>query len=620
MKKELLNLNGILHVRISFLEKYGFSVAAIHSRLSANRKGRTKTYEHHSDPNDLRVKWIKFSSIPARTRLKYNLPSEETILYEVEEEDINQSIQRIRRCLFHAYNDGYHHFFKHYHGIYYDHEVIENHARTHAVLHSCIDLKRFGILVKDIYEVYNEMTDLTFPGKSLKSFYHKLVEFETRGADSLIHGSQGKVKALTKVKPKHVERIEKLFRSPKMLSGTEITDKLNRWALENGFRKLSVSTVRRVISDPHFQNRNRPYRNGQEWVDSNFKPFRLRMNPEHNGELWQVDGSRLQIAYLNQKKNAPGFLHLFVVMDVHSRKIIGYSSADTENHLMVKSALRMAVKNTAYLPKQLLKDNGGCYAHKTMKKLIKQFQFSGCDVRSHAPSNARDKAHIERFIETLQLNVLKHYEGYVGEGIKSKRAEARPSREILKKNLTKANLMSRKGLEELIPEFINQYNELVSKKDNRSPRLRFEIGEFHKDLVPVSRRQFRLLFWEQRVKQIKNSMVILSEGSNRQKQFQYILEDEDLRLRLNLTDVLVCFDREFRDEISLYDQNESWICDVKRTMPVRIVRPKKTATKTSEAVTPKSVSSPNKSLRSRNNIFKQPATLDLLLIKTKNNE
>ena len=280
MREELLNLNGILHVRISFLEKYGLSAASIHNRLSANRKGMTKGYQHFSDPNDHRVKWIILNSVPPGTRKTYQIPPEEKLLLELDENHKREALEPIRQSLFHAYHQGFTPFLKYYHGIYFDQDAIELHARTHAVFHACADLKRFGRQVREIYSVFSELSCLSFPGKSLKSFYHKLADFECKGAEALTHGSQGKLKSNKKLKPDHINQIEKLFRNPKLLSGPEITEDLNNWASRNGFRKLSISAVRRVITEPHFQNRNRPYRNGREWVDRNFLPYRLRLDPE----------------------------------------------------------------------------------------------------------------------------------------------------------------------------------------------------------------------------------------------------------------------------------------------------------------------------------------------------
>lgn len=624
MRNETLNLNGNLHVRISFLESYGLSEAAIMNRLSEHRKGKTRNYEHFSDPNDQRIKWIKYDSIPPSTCRKYNLPIPEQILQDVDLEKREEILRLIRSSLYHANEKGYIHFVKHYRGTFNDFEVIDEHAKTHAVLYSCADLKRFGILIKDIYPIYTELEGLVFTGKSLKSFYHKLVDFEKRGVLSIIHGSQGKKKTVSKLHPEQIKQVEKLFRDANMLSGPEITERLNFWSMRNGYKYLSVSTVRRIISDPCFQNKNRAFRNGVEWVKNNFEPFRLRLDADFQGEQWQIDGSRLQIPYLCEKTKKPTFFHLFVVQDAHSRKILGYSIDTSENNKMVLRAIKMAVENCNYFPRQILRDNGSCFKKGQLKYVLQFATYMGCEDRAHRPTNAQDKSFVERLFGVFQSKVLKHTDGYIGEGIGSKRKEARPQEVVLKRNFHPKFLRTKKEMEQLVPSLIDQYNNLKSAKDSLSPNLRFEIAKADNRIVPVSESNFKLLFWERKMKQIKNSMIILSEGSHRNKQFQYIIDDEDLRYRLNLTEVIVCYNREDRSIIALYDQNENWIVDLKLAKPMKRVWDTTKITPVEKPVLDNSlrdkVKKPKQSKISRNQLYKQPATLDVLLVKTKEND
>lgn len=622
MSEEVLNWNGVLLVRVSFLVKYGVSRSSINNKLSKFRVGKSKYYDHISDPNDARIKWIKYNSIPAATRLGKEMPSEERLMSSLDTENVSINTRRIHQILYHAYNEGFQGFKKHYIAVFHDLEEVEDYARTHAVFHACADLKRFEILVKDIYEVYKEFNDLRFPGKSLKSFYNKLSDFEQRGAETFIHASLNSIKSASKLRQEHYNKIAELFCDSRLLSGRQITEQLNYWAIKNGFKQVSISTVQRVIADPLFQNKHRPIRNGDEWVENHFQPFRFRNNPKFNGEVWQIDGSRLNIPYYDKTNKKPSFLHLFVVMDVHSRKIVGHSLADSENAEMVIEALKMAVNNTGYLPKQILKDNGACFKKKNLKELLIRMQSLRTEVRSHKPSLARDKGHVERFFGTFQTNVLKLHGGYIGEGIKSKRKEARPHRDKLLENFKPGNLRTRDELVKLVPDLIEEYNEFKSLKDNRSPRLRFELANNHSEIHHVSDMDFRLLFWERKIKLVKNSMIVLTEGSHRRAKYQYIFEDEYLKQRFNLDEVIVCYSRENRGEVSIYNLKEDWVCNLHRSKPVNQIQPVKTSNKAEKVVQKVTETSldENHTLRTRHRLFKRPATLDELLIKTKNND
>ena len=136
----------------------------------------------------------------------------------------------------------------------------------------------------------------------------------------------------------------------------------------NGYSEVSVSSIKNILADKYIQNQCKPSRNGAEWIKTNLQPFRLREDPTANFELWQLDGSRFQFPYLTEDGKI-AFLIFFVVLDVHSRKIIGYSSGKTENHILVKEALSMAVQETGFLPSEIIRDNGGCFRDKKYQKL-----------------------------------------------------------------------------------------------------------------------------------------------------------------------------------------------------------------------------------------------------------
>lgn len=618
MGQNTLNLNGSIYVRISFLTEYGLSQASLKNRLNQYRKGETKNYAHFDDSCDRRIKWIQYSSIPVITMRRHNLPIEEKILLDMNGVDANKGEKIVRQSLQHAIEFGYIHYAKHYMNDFCDKDVIEEYAKTHAVLHACLDLKRFDIQIKDIFKVYKELEGLTFSGKSLKSFYHKLNDFNFRGSSSLVHASRGVMKSKSKLNDQQLDKIESLFRDPRQMSGSEMLERLNYWSIKREYKIVSISTLRRVISSAVFQNTNRKYRNGEEWVKNNFQPFQLRNSAEYQGEQWQIDGTRLQIPYLNITTNRPSFLHLFVVLDTHSRKIVGYSLDKSENHMMIKSALRMAVEKCGYLPKQVLRDNASCFKQEKLKKLEKYIIYLGSDIRAHKVANARDKAQVERFFGVFQSKILKLEDGYIGEGIKSKRAEARPSDVILKKNFNPKNLKTKKELEELVPTLLEKYNNLKSLKDKLSPTLRFEIAEKCKKITPVSENHYKLMFWEFKTKVIKNSTIILSEGSHRNKEFQYIINDEQLRLTLNGIEVLVYYNRKDRAFISVFDKNEKFITDLKLSNKPKIVREYKNKDRQESSLRKKVVK--KKANNSKNKLFKKPLDLNVLLVKTKDNE
>lgn len=611
MKNDVIILLGEVYVRISFLVNYGLSEKSINNQLSRHRSGKTTHYDHFKDPYDKRVIWIKYSTIPVNSLKKYKLPIEERLKLTLDEEKNSRTTELIRHTMYHAYEKGYVSFTRNFNGVFNEKDVIETYAKTNSLFACMQSLKSQGFQVNSMFEIYSEFDDVVFQYSSLKSFYNKLSHFEKEGFLVFVHKSYRKVKSKKKITDKHIAEIEKHYRKTALYSVRKITELVNQWSILNGYEELSISSVKRIVSDPFFQNRNRAYRNGPAWVKSNFEPYRLRLNPEFNGTLWQLDGSRLQIAFRNEKGRVV-FFQIFVVMDVHSRKIIGYSLAENENHSQVIDALKMAIENTGFLPTELLRDNGGAFTHKKYKVLEEYItSYGGTYIRKHKVRNPRDKAQVERFFSTFQSCILKGEPGYIGEGATTKRFEGKPSFEVLEEIMKGVDIPSVQEVEVLVDKYISAYNEFTMSQNEHCPRLKFEIAKIDSLAINISEHDFALMFWESRMKLIKQSMILITEGSRRQNTFQYIIQDEHLRLSLNGTEVKVCFNRFDRSYIKIYDHNENWIADIKETPKIKSTRSRKRSKSIRNDIEPSVLDDLGwfNSSGSRDKLFQEKATM-----------
>lgn len=612
---EVFNLDGEIYVTIGYLSKHGLNERSVHNALVKNRSGRSRHYEHITDAIDHRMRLVKYRSIPKQVFNKHSLPPIHSLFdlsnKTIDEERINTLISQY---MGYAYNKGYLKYQHHYFGIFLDGDLIRSYARTHAVFHAIATLRDFNIDLKVIFNNYSDLQFLQFETTSLKSFYRKFKEFVTHGYTIFLHRSLGLTKSGKKVTEAHKKEIIRLYGLPDQLSSREIHKQVNLWAIKNGYDLISVSSLKKIVADPIVQNQCKPTRNGREWMQRHFDPFLIRKSPESNGELWELDGSRFQFPYASEKGIA--FLWFFVVMDVHSRKIIGYSCGRSENHSLVIQSIVNAVKNTGYLPNEMLIDNGSCFSHEKFKQLEESMSFlAGTYVRRHLPKHAQDKAHVERFFSTFQTTVCKGKYGYMGEGIRSKREEGRPPREKTEEFMKRKNLRSEAEIRLLLDQLIEEYNDLKINEHRHAPDLAFQIAQLHPDAKWITENQYALLFWNSiKEYQVRNSCVLLSEG-NRKAQFQYLIYDHDLRLSLNGTKVQVCYDKSDRSKIKLFDGHETFICDLKLHIPVEIVRPRerKAGIRSNDEV----YSTSEIRFEEEKSLFYEPATLEIVLNKVK---
>jgi putative transposase len=100
---------------------------------------------------------------------------------------------------------------------------------------------------------------------------------------------------------------------------------------------------------------------------------------------------------------AEGWLYLAVVLDVFSRRVIGWAMGETEDEELVTLALRMALArrkpDTACLPLLHHSDRGSEYTRLGYQECLKQ---EGIDVSMSRTGDCYDNAAMESFFATLK--------------------------------------------------------------------------------------------------------------------------------------------------------------------------------------------------------------------------
>lgn len=97
---------------------------------------------------------------------------------------------------------------------------------------------------------------------------------------------------------------------------------------------------------------------------------------------------------------AEGWLYLAVILDLYSRRVVGWAMRDRLDTHLVESAWRMAVINR-HPPADLLhhSDRGSQYTSETYLKLL---EAAGCRVSMSRTGNCYDNAAMESFFATLK--------------------------------------------------------------------------------------------------------------------------------------------------------------------------------------------------------------------------
>ena len=259
-------------------------------------------------------------------------------------------------------------------------------------------------------------------------------------------------------------------------------------------------------------------------IHNSYIPFK---NALYAGDCWQIDATRVNITShtvevldekTGKKNKVEKFLMAVAVRDVHSGDILGYSFSHSENHLVYADAMKMAVKNTGYLPYEIVTDRFPGHNTPQMEDLFARMESLG--VHIEFAHSANKKAGVERFFRTLQSVFMMQSDYYYGEGIMSRSLSAFRSPEYIaqiKKESKKAGFDMCKAVEEstnIIESFRSTLYSKYSRKHskvNRSPRQLHEDSE-KPHVMEVTQSQVSMLFGLKKPKiKIQNNGQIVTE-------------------------------------------------------------------------------------------------------------
>jgi transposase InsO family protein len=119
------------------------------------------------------------------------------------------------------------------------------------------------------------------------------------------------------------------------------------------------------------------------------------LNINRSGAVWQSD-----ITYIRVKDR---YYYAVFIIDVYTRKIVGYQVSDHMRATANLSALNMALKDHA-APQIHHSDRGSQYTYKVYTEKLRQ-----CGSKLSMGLSAQDNAYVERFHRTIKEEYLKYW-------------------------------------------------------------------------------------------------------------------------------------------------------------------------------------------------------------------
>lgn len=311
------------------------------------------------------------------------------------------------------------------------------------------------------------------------------------------------------------------------------------------------------------------------------------------GDCWEMDATRVNIIghtveiideETGKKKKGEKFLMVVAIRDVHSGDILGYSFDHSENRRVYTDAIAMAVKNTGYLPYEIITDRFPGYNTPEIKELFARLKNLGC--RIEITYNANSKAGIERFFRTLQQITMPDSDHYYGEGIMSRGLSAFRSPEYItkiKKESKKAGFDMYAAVEESTFIIENFRDTLYSKYSRKHSKLNKSPRQIHNEsekphILEISDANISMLFGLKKEIQIRNNGQIATEIYGIKMDYFINPKYYDIIKNYHMESVVLSYDIEDLDVVYLWKKDGIFLvslCEAEFFVPVKTKGPNK---------------------------------------------
>ncbi len=401
-----------------------------------------------------------------------------------------------------AYKNGSHEF-KH---LYQHTSRPEYYGQKHSVFKTCAKIyiedlkcKRGG--KKNLFTTLKQLgiefySDLD----SFRKFFTRLLECKNMVLE-IQHGLIGtENKSRKKINRWHRLKAIDLMRKSSLK--TEILSNMNSTCRPG--EKISYSTLKRII-DSNIENITKEDRYGYDIYKRDIEPYIRRKKPEYKFQVAEADGSRFQIPFYDPSKKKLRFLTLYVIIDVYSSMIIGFSLAESENTEMILNAFWMMMAKHKYIPAVVLVDNGLKNSGAWKKFQDESNRLFGTLWRKHLPDYPNAKGTVESFFKYFNVKIARNYKNYLGLSFRSKSNDHRLKKdEVRKVYKNKKRLGTYNETVYQCCKLIVKWNKTISKKI--SPEQKFNQGKIA-DAKIISEEMIARLCWKKESKTIRRSRI-----------------------------------------------------------------------------------------------------------------
>lgn len=582
------------YIEQSILESF-FKVPfqTLRTSTKRNRQGKTQSWSNKKDLKDKRKVLIDIDSIPEPTRKKYNIPTGKEYFEQQELERYTAEQEKIKRdkelrtnaeksALYNAYNNDYFPFVELYREFYGSNNNIPAHlpilsAKEHAFWLKMIEVTgtkyaTFSGGCKRGFKLFMDLkNELVFTKQFTNENYFRILIsqlrstlLEEKSIIPIVANCRFNATKNLKTNDFHKGIVMAFLSHPNKYSYRVVTDLVNYHCLEENQTEITESWIKKLmVTDNHFRTIVMASRNGEKYTNENILAHAVRKETLFPANVWMLDGSPLQFYCWNESRTKLIRLNLFVIIDVCSRKIVGFDVSYSEDRFNIMNALKMAVMFEGHLPAEIVSDNFSASKTEEIKALKEQMAKLGTNWRHAKVGNPQDKSYVERFFGSFQSVECSLYDDYIGEGIMSKRDNRRTAEQLLATS-KKDGFPTFNQMKDRVITMVLTYNQR-EKANRKAPKVVYNSlpKPNAKELDSV---RTALLFWKRTKATVRKSMVKIVVDKT---EHFYEIKKHKTSTELQGKQVYVRYDEIDLDRIMLFDiDNDIVICECKKALKI----------------------------------------------------
>ena len=422
------------------------------------------------------TEYVRWSSVPGRTRSKYSQEEINRIcnsyMYEEQSRLQYNSVYMGMRSAYDRNSLRYHDFYTE-NGISPD--KAAKYSKEHALWAYLLDTyySEDGQKhpVDEAWRAYNDI--LPHKKCSRETFRKKISKARNKGISSIIivKKSTGRPKIFG---DQYEYMIYQLASDAKAFSCADVYRKVCSICEEMGMQAPKERTVNNIFREALRNTEVYAHRYGVDKMHNDMLSYASIAHARYANDQWQTDGWTMPFYYRDPVDKRLKTMCLFAVMDAHSKRIVGYYVAESENTETILNGLEDAVRKTGELPFEIVSDNHSFNQTKIADNFKESLERMG--VTWTVSSNPRYKQALERSFRTFGECYAKQQYGYTGQGIRSISPDARISQELFDKYMKAGYLLTKDQIKAIAIYCVDMWNNGLASEE-KSPNQLYEESE-----------------------------------------------------------------------------------------------------------------------------------------------